>query len=93
MTVFGESFDPSGFNRIVPWELDRVVRNTIIPSEDLEIVYAAMKVSADLFVTDDEKLRTCAFSLGNNFALAHSSFCGREDCDDRVAKLRAKGYA
>ncbi len=67
-----------------PARLDRFVRDTIIPSEDLEIVYAALRVAADIFVTDDLNLRRCAMSLGLNFALAPTAFCSIDEYSKRM---------
>jgi hypothetical protein len=59
--------------------LDSFVRDTILPSEDFEVVLAAVSLPADLFVTDDIRLITCATSLGLNFRLSPNSFCTSDE--------------
>ena len=67
-----------------PEFLDRVVRDTVIPSEDFEIVYATLRLAADIFVTDDSRLRNCAMSLGENFALVPTAFCSTAEYTSRI---------
>jgi len=68
--------------------LDGLVRTTAIPSEDFEIVFAAMSVNVDIFVTDDERLITSARSLGLNLPLSAGSFCRRFEYDPAVSELK-----
>lgn len=70
--------------------LDSFARDTTIPSEDFEIVYAALRASADIFVTDDSRLRACARSLGLNFPLSPSAFCGSTEYSQRVTEWRSE---
>jgi hypothetical protein len=46
------------------WKLIDLARDTLIPSEDLEIVLAALFAEADIFLTEDKKLIRFSFSLG-----------------------------
>lgn len=62
-------------NMVNPFVIDGFVRETIIPSEDLENIFAAARISADIFVTDDNHLIKCALSLGLNSSLSPASFC------------------
>lgn len=62
-----------------PCCLDGFVKDTALPSEDFEIVYAAMTIPSDLFVTDDQRLIKCAWSLGLNYSLNASCFCKSDD--------------
>jgi hypothetical protein len=64
---------PSGLAN--PCILDTFAKESIIPSEDFEIVFAASRICADIFVTDDNHLRKCALSLGTNSPLSPASFC------------------
>jgi len=57
------------------WMLDTLGRTIIVPSEDLEIVFAAMWLRADIFVTDDDSLIEHSPSLGLNLPLSAASFC------------------
>jgi hypothetical protein len=80
--------DPNSAHSTGPNCLDGFVRDTTIPSEDFEIVYAALRISADIFVTDDSRLRTCAMSLGLNLPLSPSAFCSSIEYLQRVAEWR-----
>lgn len=71
---------------VSPGGLDGFIRDTALPSEDFEIVYAALRLPADIFVTDDERLIRCAMSLGLNFHLGPTAFCKGSDY---AAKLQA----
>ena len=71
---------------VSPGMLDGFIKDTALPSEDFEIVYAALRLPADIFVTDDERLIKCARSLGLNFRLSPTSFCNGKDYS---AKLQA----
>src|SRR5690606_1055711 len=57
-----------------PCILDSLVRATAIPSEDFEIVFAAMRSKCDLFVTEDRRLIRAAHSLGLNLPLCAGQF-------------------
>jgi len=73
-----------------PRRLDWFFRSVTLPSEDFEIVYAAMRARADLFVTDDRRLRKCSFSLGLNFPLSPAAFCGGNEYREKVAAWRRR---
>jgi len=68
--------------------LDGFVRETALPSEDFEIVYAALRIGADIFVTDDARLRICARSLGLSYALSPSAFCSSDGYSQRVEEWK-----
>lgn len=68
--------------------LDSFVRDTALPSEDFEIVYAALCIDADIFVTDDNRLITCASSLGLNYPLGESQFCKSVDYKNKAQEIR-----
>jgi hypothetical protein len=57
--IFGsnDQFDLADLGGIHPFGLDILARTTILPSEDFEIVYAALRLRADIFVTDDHSLK------------------------------------
>jgi hypothetical protein len=57
------------------YTIDSFVRDTIIPSEDFENVFAASRIFTDIFVTDDNQLTICAWSLGTNSPLSPAAFC------------------
>jgi len=82
----GTFFSDQGYINpdIGPEVLDRLVRDTIIPSEDFEIVYAAMRIPADILVTDDSRLKVCAMSLGLNLPLSPAAFCGSDEYKDKL---------
>ena len=67
------------FASVHPAMLDSFVRDTLIPNEDFEIVFAALSLPADVFVTDDADLITASWSLGLNFPLSRDSFCRGDD--------------
>lgn len=66
-----------------PTSLDSFVRRTAIPSEDFEIIFSAERIGAEIFVTDDKKLITCAKSLGLNSFLSPSAFCTGEEYEEK----------
>jgi hypothetical protein len=70
--------------------LDSFVRDTVLPSEDLEIVFAALSLPADVFVTDDTRLTTCAMSLGLNFPLSPNAFCTGKEYPTKIEEERQK---
>jgi hypothetical protein len=66
--VFGVN-DPNledTLKELHPAMLDALAKSTTIPSEDFEIVYAALRLRADIFITEDSHLKKCAWSLGLN---------------------------
>lgn len=69
-----------------PVNLDRFVRETILPSEDFEIVFAAARAEVDVFVTKDKRLRECAASLGLNLPITKDSFCDPAEYDQRATE-------
>lgn len=85
--IFGDDPHPlvgdgRGLDELHPhWvsAFDTLVRDTMLPSEDLEIVVAAERVHADIFVTEDKRLMRCAWSLGLNQYLGAPSFCLSDD--------------
>lgn len=70
------------------YNIDSLIRQTVIPSEDFEIVYAAMTIKADLFITNDSKLITCSASLGLNLPLHPSSFISANNYEEMIYFLR-----
>jgi hypothetical protein len=78
------------FLSVHPGELDGFVRDTAFPSEDFEIVFAALSLPADLFVTDDTRLITCAMSLGLNFPLGPNAFCTGKDYSVKIEEERQR---
>lgn len=71
-----------------PYQLDSFAQETVLPSEDFEIVYAAMTIRPDIFITDDKRLITCAASLGLNFNLSVSNFCESKDYAATVQEIK-----
>lgn len=71
-----------------PETLDEFVRSTVIPSEDFEIIYAAMRLDADIFVTKDVRLTNCSASLGLNYPICHASFCTTSEYYDMAERWR-----
>ena len=88
--IFGtnDQFDYADLGGIHPIGLDVLARTTIIPSEDFEIVYAALRLRADIFVTDDHTLQKCSGSLGLNLALSPNAFCSGEKYVSKVSDWR-----
>ncbi len=70
--------------------LDGFVRDTVLPSEDFEVVFAALSLPADVFVTDDTRLTTCAMSLGLNFPLSPNAFCTGRDYPAKIEEERCR---
>ena len=56
------------WNEIITYSggIEWYAQNTIIPSEDLEIVLAATLIHTNIFLTTDRRLKTCLYSLGLN---------------------------
>lgn len=79
MEVFGNDTDERFISAHVPSMLDSFNRMTAIPSEDFEIVYAAERIGADIFITDDKRLISCSKSLGSGSYLGPSAFCRSDD--------------
>ena len=75
-----------------PESLDEFVRSTVIPSEDLEIVYAAMRLDADIFVTNDLRLTNCSASLGLNYPICHANFCTTSEYCETAERWRQERY-
>ena len=84
-SISGEPFLP-----VHAGALDSFVRDTALPSEDFEIVFAAMSLPVDLFVTDDARLITCAMSLGLNFSLSPNAFCTGKEYSAKIEEERQK---
>ncbi len=79
---YASAFDVTrsiAFASVHPAMLDGFVRDTLIPNEDFEIVFAALSLPVDVFVTDDADLITSSWSLGLNFPLSRDSFCKGDD--------------
>jgi hypothetical protein len=92
LAVFGpEDISVQGIaSNVHPACMDHFVRETAIPSEDYEIVFAALRLCPDLFVTDDQRLISAAWSLGLNLPLSAASFCSAADYDERSAECRTR---
>jgi hypothetical protein len=73
-----------------PRVLDALFQSVTLPAEDFEIVYAAMRAGADLFVTDDYRLRRCSFSLGLNLPLSPAAFCTGAEYEEKVEAWRRR---
>jgi len=65
------------------YTLDGYVRETVIPSEDFENIFAASRIFIDIFVTNDNELTKCAWSLGVNTPLSPASFCRSEEYESK----------
>src|SRR5579875_753809 len=76
-----------------PGELNSFVKDTVLPSEDFEIVFAALSLPADVFVTDDLRLTTCAMSLGLNFPLSPNAFCTGKEYPAKIEEERQRRQA
>lgn len=88
--VFGVN-DPNledAFEGPHPAMLDALAKSTTIPSEDFEIVYAALRLRADIFITEDGHLKKCAWSLGLNLPLSANSFCSVSEYDDKIGEWK-----
>jgi hypothetical protein len=86
ISVFGIN-DPNLKNTLEelhPTMLDALAKSTTIPSEDFEIIYAALRLRADIFITEDKRLKRCAWSLGLNLPLSANSFCSVSEYDDKI---------
>jgi hypothetical protein len=76
--------EPESIINLSPDRLNAFAMDTVFPSEDFEIVYAALRIQADIFVTDDNRLRTCAMSLGLNFLMDASRFCSGKEYQKKI---------
>lgn len=73
--------------QVSPGGLDGFARDTSLPSEDFEIVYSAISLPADVFVTDDLRLINCAASLGLNYPLSAWNFCTGADYNKKIQEV------
>ncbi len=90
---YGSAFNVTrsiAFASVHPAMLDSFVRDTLIPNEDFEIVFAALSLPVDVFVTDDLDLITCSWSLGLNFPLTRDSFCKGDDYLATLEKIKIR---
>lgn len=71
------------------YTLDSFVRETVIPSEDFENIFAASLIWTDIFVTDDNQLTRCAWSLGVNTPLSPAAFCRGEEYELKKQKYES----
>ncbi|ACF13479.1 hypothetical protein Ctha_1014 [Chloroherpeton thalassium ATCC 35110] len=71
-----------------PFQLDQFAKDTAIPSEDFEIIFAAERIGADIFLTNDNELINCSMSLGNNYFLSPTAFCRSEDYETLKEKIK-----
>jgi len=79
---------PSVGSSCDPRMLDGLFQSVTLPAEDFEIVYAALRADADLFVTDDHRLRRSSFSLGLHLPLSVGGFCAAAEYEERAAAWR-----
>lgn len=68
--------------------LHSFAKDTALPSEDFEIVYAALSLPADVFVTDDSRLIRCAMSLGLNYPLSAWNFCKGNEYQSKLFTVK-----
>lgn len=68
------------------WKIIELARETLMPSEDWEIVAAACFVGADIFLTSEDKLVRFSFSLGLE---PSPVFCKPEDFETKVREKMA----
>jgi len=68
------------------WKIIDLARETLIPSEDLEIVAAAWFAKSDIFLTDDKNLIRFSFSLGLEPA---PIFCAPENLEEKLKEKEA----
>lgn len=88
LTVFGGAPDDGFYHAC---RLNEFALDHILPSEDFEIVFAALMMEADLFITDDAHLRKCAYSLGLNAGLHQGMFTDMDGYDALVSDLILAG--
>jgi hypothetical protein len=69
---------------------DEFCKNTVIPSEDLEIVYAALILKPKVFLTTDNKLKKLLGSLGSNLPLHYSNVILEKDFENFKNELNGK---
>lgn len=92
--VFGDDYTWAsnlGIDRIAldAYTLDSFARNTVIPSEDFESVFAASRIFADIFVANDNDLIKCAWSLGVNAPLSPAAFCRSEEYESKKQEYKS----
>ena len=88
MDVFSPEALSPGPNTCDPRMLDGLFQSMTVPAEDFEIVYAAIRADADLFVTEDKRLRQCSFSLGLHLPLSPADFCTAAEYEEAVEAWR-----
>jgi len=88
--IFGASnqINLSDVNGLHPFGLDLLAKTTIISSEDFEIIYAALRLEVDIFVTDDRRLREYVGSLGLNLPLSPDAFCSGDEYESKIMEWR-----
>lgn len=95
--AYSEVFSPPASDLLTakcdPRMLDALFQSVTLPSEDFEIVYAAMRAGAALFVTDDHRLRRSSFSLGLNLSLSPAAFCAGVEYEKKVNAWRRGGLS
>jgi hypothetical protein len=94
MDIFGDDYTWAsnlGIDRIAldASTLDSFARNTVIPSEDFENVFAASRIFADIFVANDNELIKHAWSLGVNSPLSPASFCRSEEYESKKQEYKS----
>lgn len=89
-TIFGVEnlTEGNAYSMVGPENLDRLIKDMTIPSEDFEIVYAALRINADIFVTEDKRLKKCAWSLGHNLPLSPAAFCSGTEYEARIQEWK-----
>jgi hypothetical protein len=93
MDVFSPETLGPGPNYCDPRMLDALFQSVTLPAEDFEIVYAALRADADLFVTDDHRLCRSSFSLGLNLPLSPGDFCTAAEYEERIEAWRQEHSA
>ncbi len=68
------------------WKIIDLARDTLISSEDLEIVAAACLTKSDIFLTDDKNLIRFSFSLGLELV---PIFCEPKDLEKKLKEKEA----
>lgn len=63
---------------------DEFCKNTVIPSEDLEIIYSALITRVDIFLTTDRKLKKLLASLGQNLPLHYNQVILEEEFESFI---------
>jgi len=65
-------------------------KNTVIPSEDLEIIYSALIEKVDIFLTIDKKLKKLLASLGQNLPLHYSRVILEDEFENFIKQNNKK---